>query len=124
GSAVIGVRWHVWRRRPSPWRIVLIIDDLQWGHTDSAALLADLLAAPAPPPILLLCTYRRENAERSVCLQTLLPALRVNGAINWIDVPVEPLTAGETQAFAAQLIGEARHDAIERVVVESGGSPY
>ena len=120
----IGALRELLRRLAQHRRIVLIIDDLQWGDTDSAALLTDLLAAPDPPPMLLLCTYRRENAERSVCLQTLLPALRVNSAIRWIDVPVEPLTAGETQAFATQLIGEARSDAIARVVVESGGSPY
>ena len=105
-------------------RIILIIDDLQWGDTDSATLLADLLAAPDPPPMLVLCTYRREYAERSVCLQTLLPALKVNPALDWIDVPVEPLTAGETQAFATQLLGESRADAIARVVADSGGSPY
>jgi len=120
----IGALRELLRRLAQYRRILLIIDDLQWGDTDSATLLSDLLAAPDPPPMLVLCTYRREYADRSLCLQTLLPALRNNPALNWIDLPVEPLTAGETQALATQLMGETRGDAIARVVADSGGSPY
>ena len=120
----IGALRELLRRLTQHRRIILMIDDLQWGDADSATLLADLLAAPDPPPMLVLCTYRREYADRSACLQTLLPALRGNPALNLIDIPVEPLTAGETQALATELMGEARGDAIARVVADSGGSPY
>ena len=112
------------RRLAQRRRIILVIDDLQWGDTDSATLIAELLAAPDPPPMLMLCTFRREYADRSTCLQTLLPSLRANPALHHIDLPVEPLTAGEARAFATQLMGESGGQAIAQIVADSGGNPY
>lgn len=112
------------RRLSQRRRIILVIDDMQWGDTDSATLLAELLAAPDPPPMLVLCTYRREYADRSTCLQTLLPTLRGNPALNRIDLAVEPFTASEARAFATQLMGERHGEAIAQIVADSGGSPY
>jgi hypothetical protein len=112
------------RRLAQRRRIVLAVDDLQWGDTDSATLMAELLAAPDPPPMLVLCIFRREYADRSACLQALLPTLSENPVLNRIDLPIEPLTAGEAQAFARQLMGERDSHAIAEIVADSGGSPY
>ena len=53
------------RRRP----LVIHVDDLQWGDADSVQLLEAILAAPAPPPLMLLCGHRTELAASSRALE-------------------------------------------------------
>jgi hypothetical protein len=108
--------------------LILSIDDLQWGDLDSAALLADLMRPPGPPPLLLLGAYRSEYAETSPCLRALRATLGQAGeAVETRTLEVEPLTPGESRALALALLGgdgasaRARAELIAR---ESGGSPY
>ena len=46
--------------------VALIVDDIQWGDHDSVALLAELLALPAPPGVAFVATYRSEEAAHPV----------------------------------------------------------
>ena len=73
--------------------------------------------------MLVLCIFRREYADRSTCLHALLPTLAENTVLNRIDLPVDPLTSGEAQAFAEQLMGQRDRRAIAQIVADSGGSP-
>jgi serine/threonine protein kinase len=108
--------------------LLLYIDDLQWGDTDSAALLSELLRPPAPPVLCLLCAYRSEYESRSACLQALLAA---HGSDQTgekrLIIAVEPLDPAATQVLALELLGSddaAAYAQADAVMRESGGSPY
>ncbi len=109
-------------------RLVLYIDDLQWGDTDSAALLTDLLRPPDPPILLLLSCYRSEYSSTSPCLCALLEARRTAlGALESRELAVEPLSGPDASALALELLGKQELDAgplADTIARESGGNPY
>ena len=110
-------------RRP----LVMFIDDLQWGDADSAAMLAGLLQPPDPPPLLLIASYRSEEADR-IFLRNLLEhhhTPTVDGDVR--ELVVQELTPEEARDLSLVLIGSAglhsaaRADTIAR---ESRGHPF
>jgi hypothetical protein len=108
--------------------LVCAIDDLQWGDTDSAALLADLLRPPHPPALLLVLSYRSEHAAASPCLRLLRDALAATGAaIDRRELPVDPLAPDEARVLVQELLGPedgAARDRAEVIAREAGGLPY
>lgn len=104
--------------------LVLVLDDLQWGDEDSAALLADLLRPPDPPRLLLLATARSEHAENP-CLRALhAPA---DPSRLRIELELEPLGLEEARRLALRILGERGPEArarAERIARESQGLPY
>jgi hypothetical protein len=107
-------------------RLVLSIDDLQWGDTDSAALLSELLRPPDPPLVCLLCAYRSEYAATSPCLLALRGAAASAADVDRRELSVEPLNNEEARALALDLLAGAPDAAAraEDVARESGGSPF
>jgi eukaryotic-like serine/threonine-protein kinase len=109
------------RRHP----LVIFIDDVQWGDSDSAALLLELMRPPHAPPLLLVMTYRDEDAKTNPFLletNALWPA----GA-DVREYPVGPLEAEEASRLALALLGahDARSVEVAAAVArESGGSPF
>lgn len=107
--------------------LVLFIDDAQWGDRDSAPLLEQLMRPPNVPPLLLLLSYRSEDALRSPLLSSLLSkdSLLAPGAAAR-EVNVGPLTDDESRSLAYQLLSSegADTDAAWTIARESRGHPY
>ncbi len=108
-------------------RVVVYIDDLQWGDRDSARLLADVLATPGAPPMMLLGSYRTEEAESSEFLPTFRDRHRERAAAESArTLEVGPLAHGDAQALAHALLGggEATRAGAAAVAAEAAGNPF
>jgi hypothetical protein len=109
------------RRLAGSLRLVLFIDDLQWGDPDSAALLADMLRPPEAPPVLLVLASRDESEEARRLVQIL--SEQVGGSFN--ELGLEPLQPGETRVLAQALLGQPEPgQPLSVIAQESGGNPF
>ncbi len=123
----VGALRELFRRIGRRCRIVLHVDDLQWGDRDSAMLLADVLRPPEAPPMMLLGSYRTEEAETSEFLPVFRQRLlkRV-GAIPVREIEVGPLAPDDARRLATELLGGGDDVTAGAAVVasESGGNPF
>lgn len=85
-------------------RVVCFLDDLQFGDRDSAALLAQLLAPPRPPPFLLIAAYPSSERDR----QEILRVLRApkNGAFVVRELLVGALSQAAAEELARSVLKE------------------
>ncbi len=98
-------------------RLVLWIDDLQWGDLDSAFLLHTLMHGPDAPPLLLLLSYRSEDRAESPVLAALPAPDRT--------LELGPLSLEALRALALAVLGaEADATRAEAIARESAGSPF
>jgi eukaryotic-like serine/threonine-protein kinase len=107
-------------------QLVLFIDDLQWGDTDSAALLSEILRAPDAPALLLIGSYRSDDVETSSMLKTFLPSLRATSANDVRELRIEELDDSESFNLALALMNPQftlTSDHALTIARESGGSP-
>jgi serine/threonine protein kinase len=108
-------------------RLILAIDDLQWGDVDSAVLLVDLICSPASPVLLFIGCFRSEDLDRSPFLGEIRAAIEASrGMLDHRELAVEALTQSESRELTLALLG--RDDAVSRaqahvVARESGGNP-
>ena len=111
-------------------RVVIYIDDLQWGDVNSAALLREILRPPDAPAFLLIGSYRSEYEGRSPALDALLTEIPGGPGLERRDVLLGPLDPEETRSLAERLLRERGGgtrdpgERIEQIVRESEGSPY
>ncbi len=109
-------------RRP----LVLYIDDLQWGDSDSADLLSELLRPPDPPPLLIVGCYRSEEQE-SPLLDKLLRSELIRESAVLRQLAVEELPGEKAVELALLLLGERSESCrllARTIAQESRGSPY
>ena len=108
--------------------LVLAIDDLQWGDSDSAVLLSELLRPPEGPRLLLLGCYRSDDAATSPLLRALLNVHEAAGpgvdrrvlALGTLE-PTDALDLALSLLDRRDEAGSAHAAAIAR---ESGGNPF
>jgi hypothetical protein len=96
--------------------VVVFLDDMQWVDRDTTALLADLMRAPDPPPVLVVLATRSEGSEPVVDL-----VRRMDAAQRLIDLG--PLSDDAALAIAVSHLGEDNRETAELLVREADGSP-
>jgi serine/threonine protein kinase len=108
--------------------LVLNIDDLQWADMDSARLLVFLLGRPDPPPLLLVGSYRRDEAENSPFLRDILGESGLGDGVSVLrEIAVDALTKQEAEALCARLLADlpTTHAlAAANIGAESDGVPF
>ncbi len=106
-------------------RVVVFIDDVQWGDTDSAALLVEVMRPPAAPPILLVTTHRSDASAASPFLADLRARWPDDAEVR--EIQVEPLAFDDARTLAAALLGTQQasgHEIADAIALEAGGSPF
>jgi GNAT superfamily N-acetyltransferase len=96
--------------------VVLFLDDMQWVDRDTTALLADLMRAPDPPPVLLVLSTRVEDSGPVLEL-----VRRMDAAQQLIDLG--PLPDAAAVAIAVSHLGEDNRETAMQLVREADGSP-
>ncbi|HEX5061815.1 MAG TPA: protein kinase [Kofleriaceae bacterium] len=96
--------------------VVLFLDDMQWVDRDTTTLLADLMRAPDPPPVLLVLAARADESEPVLDL-----VKRMDVAPTIIDVG--PLPEQAALALALSQLGDNSAETARRLVREADGSP-
>ncbi len=106
-------------------RIVLAIDDLQWGDADGCAALNDLLSTADCPPILAVLAYRSEDIDASAPLKALRDPARQPSSRKTIFIDLNRLENADAGELARSLMAPSADEAtLRRIVEQSGGSPF
>ncbi|MBV8865342.1 MAG: protein kinase [Acidobacteriaceae bacterium] len=106
------------------YRVVIHLDDLQWGDADSAALLAEVMRPPQGPPILLVASFRDERAEKNPFIRQLI-AITNQPEVVRREITLTPLSVAESAILAERLLSGkgCGSDTVAAVASESGGNP-
>lgn len=104
--------------------VALFIDDVQWGGADTGLLLAEVLTPPTPR-VLLLLSYRTEDAQSSVLLDVVRE--RAPFLLDSVhQVTLGPIGADASTKLASHLLTNPSADAraiAERISREAQGHP-
>ncbi len=105
--------------------LVVCIDDVQWGDTDSVALLLELVRPPHAPPVLLVMAHREEDTQTAPFL-TEIRDLWPAGA-DAREVSVGPLSEEDSRRLSLAILDSDDPDAqaiAAAATREAEGSPF
>src|SRR5690606_14677095 len=86
-------------------RVVLWLDDAQWGDRDSAALLREVVLAEDAPECLFVVSYRGRVGEHFRFLESLEEVVSALPNGRHLHLPVEPLDPDAARLLARRLLG-------------------
>jgi serine/threonine protein kinase/tetratricopeptide (TPR) repeat protein len=104
--------------------LVLYIDDLQWSDADSSTLLEDLLRPPDSPPLLLLSSFRSEDARTKPFLNALLEK---TGEESCREVLVNAFSRSESYTLLNNFLGASAsvlEPFADVILSEAHGNPF
>jgi hypothetical protein len=105
-------------------KVIIHVDDMQWGDLDSALLLAALLAPPDPPALLFIGCHRSDDVDTSAPLRALIEAPR-RAQADVREVSVDPLAPEEAASLVAQMAqGDLDPCDVSSIVEEAKGNPF
>ena len=105
--------------------LVLWLDDVQWGDTDSAALLSELLRLPDPPTLMLVASYREEALKHGSFVQRLRAVEVREGESQRLDLALRPLDGEAAAELALSMMGQqGTRGVAESIARESRGNPF
>lgn len=102
--------------------LILTIDDLQWGDSDSDALLSEIVRPPDPPALLLIATYRSDEVSSAPLMKALRPAIGAP-VFDVHELPVREFTPAESLELALALLGPKASGRAEAMAREAEGNP-
>jgi serine/threonine protein kinase len=102
--------------------VTVVVDDLQWGDADSAALLIELLAPPMAPPVLFVACHRTGETPAGPMLRLLREARDRGALAEPTSLEVGPLDEGDAFDLARALLPDAPEASVRAVVREAGGN--
>jgi tRNA A-37 threonylcarbamoyl transferase component Bud32/GTPase SAR1 family protein len=110
-------------------KLVIFIDDLQWGDEDTAALFEALTRMPGAPVCLLICAFRSEDAD-SPCVAAVrhrdLPAAEGRNFVPQHEIKLTTLGNDEAIQLARAVLPPALNssdDIARRIAQQSCGDP-
>ncbi len=112
------------RRVSARFTLLLWIDDLQWGDSDSAIFLRGLASSREAPPLLLLLTHRGAEWEMSAMRAALVES---GGQAFARTIELAPLPATDARALARDLVSRvdtSPSPTLDEIVREAGGNPF
>lgn len=87
-------------------QVVIFIDDLHWGDLDSALLMREIFEGKDPPDLLVLGTYRPEEAEDSPFFRELSQLERSASKVDIARLSISALTPEDARVLSLELLSQ------------------